>query len=412
MQKFYIQESYDIFNKLGTKMSVHQLIKLLTSLKDDIYKFELYKKYSHYFYGNEIFQLINSIDDFRIKRCILEQADQFLSLEQIAKIVMNMKRKNERNYLLQFYSDKLGDKIFDFIGNSFLLNQNELGDEDYGKFLFIVFGYRIAHLSDVVIKDISYNEELNEQQIKGTFSQDRINLSLDEDAFYDFYNCADLINTIFHEIEHAIQSKLMKSNITIHNLNYTYLKIIKEEIVSLNNSLYDDGNVNYQLESFEVDATLKSIIKTFKLISRYNLYLATLYLDDMESTINLTRRLRNVDIRLKCDSLLKLDRDFLTILSEIDYNDKTTLQNMFDGLSDILEYRKLYPLLSLEYDQDGLKLTDTQIESRIQKCISILNEEKFKNCNLELIEKLKWFYKNMLRDRNKNKELTKSLEKY
>jgi len=347
--------------------------------------------------------MIYNICEVKINKNFYKKSD--LSLVQIAHFIMNIKDYNKRKNMIDFYKEKLGDNIFDIVGNNFIINSDNKYNKDYVEFIFIIFTYRIAKICEIDLKDVKFNLDLMASGLTGTIFNQKIELCPIDYEYSDFYDYTSLINTIFHEIEHAIQNKKISSKITINNLNYKYLKMIKEIIIIKNHSLYDIGNINYQLECFEVDARLKSIINTFKFIQKYNSDKAKLYLIDIMPELKFNRKINHIIKRLKLDENINFSYtdNFFYYLDNIDNDNKTTLIEMFDGISDIESYLNEYPLLLLEYNRFGIPYDDTEVANRICKCLKILNNTKYKNCDLKKIEYLKLFYSSILKDRNKVK---------
>ena len=408
MKKYYNVNNTNL-KKIESKLNITKLHKMALEAKIDVLKYKYIKMFDLSLNSTLKYEIIDSIDDLKIKNILLNEYFNQLEFSQLAEIIMNIKNENEKNKLLKEYSFKLKDKIYDIIGNSFILKDNETYSKNYIEFAFIIFTYVVASNSNINLKKVFFNEKLKQEEKSGTSYKGTIDFCPLNYEALDFYDYTDLINTVYHEIEHEIQNKLICEKISINNLNYRYLKMIKERLIIRNHSYYDIGNTNYQLEVSEVDARINSYIKTFNFISKYSKDKSKIYLKDIKNEITLNRKLKNILIRLKCDEILKTDNniEYFTKFNNLDDENKIILDDMFEASCEVEKYLKEYPLLTLEYDKYGNRIETEEIVDRLLNCYKILSNRKYKKCDLKIIESLKYFYINLLDDRNKIKKLKK-----
>lgn len=409
MKKYYDLKQTNLKDKKNSKLDINKLAKIALQSKNDMLKYKYIKMFDLALNNILKYEIISSIDNIKIKKNLLNEYDNQLELLQVAEIIMNLKNESEKNKLLKEYSIKLKMQIFDIVGSSFILNEDINFSKNYIEFIFIIFTYAIAIESNIDLKKVVFNEMLKEEEKSGISFNKTLEFCPLDYKNCDFYEYAEFINTIYHEVEHEIQNKLIYEKITKDNLNYRYLKIIKERLIIRNHSYYDIGNINYQLESSEVDARISSFIKTFNFLSRYSKEKATVYLKDIQNEIKLNRKLRDILIRLKCDEMLKPSNsiDYFTNFNSLDDENKIIMDDMFEYSCNIEKYLKEYPLLKLDYDLYGNKIENGEIVDRLLKCYNILSNKKYINCDLVIIYKLKCFYINLLNDRNKIKKLKK-----
>lgn len=409
MKKYYDSNVQNLKEKQNIKLDINKLCKMALKSKNDMLKYKYINLFDLSLNIPLKYEIIRSIENIKIKKNLLNKYDKQLELEQISEIIMNIKNENEKNKLLKEYSLKLESQIFDIVGNDFILNDQIKYPTNYIEFIFIIFTYVVANKNSIDLKKVIFNSKLNEEKNSGISFNKTIEFCPLDYKNCDFYEYAEFINTVYHEVEHEIQNKLIREKITINNLNYRYLKIIKEKIVIMNHSNYDTGNINYQLESQEVDARMNSYIKTFKFINKYSNEKAKLYLHDLKSEIELNRKLTHILVRLKYDENIIINnyKEFFKEFNVLNGDNKVVINDMFDSIDITDNYLEEFPLLLLEYDRFGNKIETNEIVNRLLICYNILSNKKYKNCNLKLIENLKFFYSKLLNERNKIKKLKK-----
>jgi len=178
------------------------------------------------------------------------------------------------------------------------------------------------------------------------------------------------IETIFHEFVHLKQFNDIKS---VDNYDYNSLKFVKDYILSSKNINYQYGE-NYIHLTFEVDARCKAFIETYKFIFSKNEELAKNYLkDNLERYVSDVYSKNGLELRKKQDGSV------------------AHLNKLFDENVDCEEMKKYildYPILALEYNIDGTKKTDDEIE----KIFNDLYQLKVSNQLVDEISKKKYIF--------------------
>lgn len=144
------------------------------------------------------------------------------------------------------------------------------------------------------------------------------------------------LDTIFHENTHAIQFNKIKKTC----YEYDLLRFTKDNILFLSDSQYIKYGNNYQLCSYESDARVRSYVDTYRYIKKINRDLALrIFEENYQSYVE--------DVRIR-KSINRVDTS----------GNKCTLEELFDMLvskDEIAYYVKQYPVLNLEYDDNGNK---------------------------------------------------------
>lgn len=206
----------------------------------------------------------------------------------------------------------------------------------------------ITALSKHIINENNINCKVKwdklENTVAGQYSDSVVTFNKDKVRGLMSYDI-DIINTMFHEITHAIQEL---------KLNDDFMEEIiqgKDTAIYMN-SKNITKNINYNLVSYETDARLKAYINTIK-------YLEEIAPEEAENYKELNR------------PQMKEEEANLEIYERMLYNEVSDVHEAFDHC--LPKYKrmviKLYPKLLLEYNEDGTR-------KNIDEMIEELNRQK------------------------------------
>lgn len=251
-------------------------------------------------------------------------------------------------------------EIFDdFVNNIFKIKLvNERIPEKYYKYIIkeATYGYiskdDYGFIIQRALEDLAYDylvkNEIEEYSFgfgnidsDGYIEEDEQKIILSDVFFYN-YNITETLDSIFHEITHAIQYMKKENLIGIDDVsiyNKSLYNMIKEDIILTNiENFYTE---NYENLECEFNARIQSAIKT-------NNFLLELGFSEKEIAI-LSNETIGDKIKRECNN--NVDRN----IKILDGKDKHINDILADVLNKHKDYIVLYPILKLEFkiDENG-----------------------------------------------------------
>lgn len=170
----------------------------------------------------------------------------------------------------------------------------------------------------------------------------------------------ELLNIIFHEVEHAIQFNNIEDN---EEISFNKILFIKESILKEKEStFYQD---NYKNIFMEIYARIAGIISTCNYIKNV---INIDYKKDDKVRENLENELKRLN-----DGMTKKTKEFKNQVFILDYFDYYIANCKKQELSYILNNN---PILKFEYNQDGTKKTPSEIFTQIDTRLKEIDEQK------------------------------------
>ena len=349
----YDNKSYIYFLLSPNIVKEINIVRVFRTLKDKIKKSEL----------DQIFDTVNLSDYKRL--LIYSVYDCNVSLEKIEKLVENTLYNHETNEVVEELKEEIKDgeigknidiyKIMSYLTKNPDLEINETYFE-------IIFGRYFSKMVDsnvVKIANICH---------AGTRGDSAIILS-PKNLSNSFNKSFQIFDTLFHELIHEKQAHELYLDVC----DYNRLKQVKEEIIIVRYPKY--YNDNYNRISIEVEAFIKGTLEAMKF-----------YFD----------KTKKIPYLSKCLSNLKSYYISRSLNTRVYNGLKYELEVLFDILhdkNDIKSLIKTYPILKLEYNEDGTKKSLYELFM----LYSLNKYNMFQNKSAENIRFYK-FYKDLIGD--------------
>lgn len=378
--------------KSGPKVKYIDAIYRITSIYNEFYKI-LFNEAKMVFKDKNLKLLKECYNYLKLREKVFKNCPELLQSKE--KIVINSIETLFKN--IQYYDNAITIlKEYD----EHILVKRELTEEEYKMFDDILLNHCFDTLPDSYINYymyliLNYNYKIEPDTLKiviinlgknalksygincniifksmedyGSFNGSSI--ILNDTLINQFIdtNCEDfsLLITLFHEIQHAIQDKLIKSK--VYN-NYTTLKMIKDNLF-IDYMSQKEFNVNYYKFTVEVDAYNMELNWVYR-------YLKNIGVDEKklklrQQSMLVYNILYKTDNRIFKYKMLPLDILFDIYIKDIIlFYDEKYNENIFE----------IYPLLKYIYTLDGTR-KDT---------IQLLEEENMAN------ENEKWIYRDIV----------------
>ena len=247
------------------------------------------------------------------------------SFENFVECISRLKLKNKR-IPEKYYKYIIKESIYGHISKeeySFII-QRALED----------FAYDYLNKND--IEDFSFG--FGNIDSDGFIEEEEKKIVL-SDAFFYNYNVIETIDSIFHEITHAIQYTKKENLIGIDDeclFNKSLYNILKEDIILTNEGLSYSENYS-NLES-EFNARIQSAIKT-------NNFLKELGFSEIEIEI-LSQETIYDKIKKECNN--NENRN----IKIVDGKEKNINDILIELLNEHKDYMRLFPILNIEFEED------------------------------------------------------------
>ena len=317
----------------------------------------------------EISDLIESffknIEYYESAKIILNEYDKFI-LDK--KKLTNEEYKLFNKILLNNCFDNLPDSYINYylylvLNNDYKINLGSL------KIVILNLGINILKKYNINCKIVFKNMEAD-----GLFYKNIIYINNNLVSQFVDSKCKDLtiFVTLFHEIQHAIQDKNIKSN---NYSNYIAIKMIKD-ILFIDFMSKKEYNMNYYRFTTEIDAYNMEFIWTYRFFKKIGVRQKFIGLEKM--SIIKYNMLYKTDNRIINHKLLPLDILFDIYMKDIIifYRNKCNV-NIFE----------LYPLLKYIYNLDGTRKDTVQL---FKECDSA--DESKKWIYYDIINKIKLYF--------------------
>lgn len=168
---------------------------------------------------------------------------------------------------------------------------------------------------------------------------------------YMSYGKYNIINTIFHEVQHAIQNKDINNNSLQNPSEYN---MVKEQIIRENNMFFYDEN--YKSFTTEIDARIAGRQKMYAYLQNLGIPIEQILEGDIEYNKE-AYKTYNEFINEEVSSLENKNKDFI-----VDSSERKSLDIIFDDLvvrdSTVLDK---HPALKYEYKEDGTRKSSLEI---------------------------------------------------
>lgn len=313
------------------------------------------------------------------------------------KEIINEADKKVTKYINNFCSNDLLEEL-----------KEDIKERDIGKNIDILKIYEELKCYSYMFLSKTYfevfitlfaNEKLKEKHIEsevvteilakqncGLYRQNKVlvnSLYIKETLFENI----EIFKTIAHELTHHRQNEKYQ------NLIYDYdtLKQVKDEILKDRVKNYYKIYRNYFVSNYECEAFLEEIKTNYKLLKELN----CLEEKDINKMINLTKKLMNCKNQTD-----RIGRKFKTYSLSY-YFDKAVQKQ------EIPRFLKEYPILSLEYNSDGSKISLIDLIESFAEAKRNLLKEKSQSTIQKFV-----FYKKLLDDKMYKNQKHISKEEY
>lgn len=195
----------------------------------------------------------------------------------------------------------------------------------------------------------------------GSFSDSSKELNLSVKAIFAMENgIYNIIDTIFHEVRHAVQKKDINNN-NIQNISE--YDMIKEKLIRKNNFLFYDDN--YESLTAEIDARIEGRKKMYQYLQSLGISVEQILEGDIFYNKE-TKKTYEEYLQEETDRLENPNKKF-----KINLFETKSLDSIFDGL--ISKYPNLIkenPSLKYEYNEDGTRKSKIEMLQEYEEMIS------------------------------------------
>lgn len=170
----------------------------------------------------------------------------------------------------------------------------------------------------------------------------------------------DIINTIFHEVRHAVQYNDINNN-TLKNISE--YDMIKEQLIRKADFIFYD--INYDSITAEIDARVEGRKKMYQYLQSLGISIEQILEGDTEYNKKAKMAYEEY-VHEETDRLENSNKEF-----KVNFSDVKSLDSIFDEL--ITKHPKLIqenPILKYEYNEDGTRKSRIEMLQEYEEMIS------------------------------------------
>lgn len=211
------------------------------------------------------------------------------------------------------------------------------------------------------IDDITVFADNKETTNLGTFIDSAKELNLSASIILAMQKGVyDIINTIFHEVRHAVQYNDINNN-TLKNISE--YDMIKEQLIRKADFIFYD--INYDSITAEIDARVEGRKKMYQYLQSLGISIEQILEGDTEYNKKAKMAYEEY-VHEETDRLENSNKEF-----KVNFSDVKSLDSIFDEL--ITKHPKLIqenPILKYEYNEDGTRKSSIEMLQEYEEMIS------------------------------------------